>query len=132
MATIAYAAFGLAALGGAAVVAGVLWTLFSQGVWGRVAGPPPGLSPEEARAWAQERARAGSEGRSWQEVRAALTAGQWRDVWPVLLILGGMVGVLVFLPLGILLGTGERLSGAAGLALGLLILWRAYRALQEH
>ncbi len=125
--------FALASLGGASVLAGVLWTLLAQGLWGRPAGPPPHLTPEEARAWTQ--AHPGGEGSphamGWSEVRQALREGDWSEVWPVVLTGGGLVLVLICLPLGVLLGTPEWWSGLIGLAMAIFILVRLYRALQE-
>ncbi len=126
---LAWGAFALATLGGSGVIAGILWILFAQGVWGRVNGPPPDLSPAAARAWAQRRHTTDVTPytMSWADVRTALREGRWRDVWPIILVALGGALVLIFLPLGVLLGTQQRLAGAAGLVLAVLILWRLRR-----
>ncbi len=127
---LAWGAFALATLGGSGVIAGVLWIVFAQGIWGRMDGPPPDLSPEEARAWAQRRtAEPTPYTMSWGDVRLALATGRWRDVWPVILVGLGSVMVLIFLPLGVLLGTEQRVAGAVGLLLAGVVLWRVRRVL---
>ena len=126
--------FALASLGGAAVLAGILWMLFARSLWGHPVGPPPGAPPEEVRAW-RERTSPGVEEPfvlNWVEVKTAVRAGHWRDVWPILFVLGGATAVLIFLPLGILTGTREVWTGAGGLVLGLIILWRGYAALTRE
>lgn len=64
---------------------------------------------------------------SLAEAGQALLAGRWREVWPVVLVVGGTVGVVFFLPLGILLGTDQHWVGLGGLVLGLVIMWRLGR-----
>ncbi len=125
--------FTIALFGGTAFVAGVLWMLFAHSLWGRPTGPPPGLSPEEARQWALERARAKrQDALNWADVRAAVAEGRWREVWPALFVVGGMVAVLLFLPLGILTGTRAFWTGLVGLAAGIVIVWRIYAALWQE
>ncbi len=121
--------FALAVLGGTALIAGTLWMTFAHSLWGRVSGPPPGLSPEEARAWTVEHDPQEGELLSWEMVRASVRAGRWREVWPALFVIGGAAAVFLFLPLGILLVTRAFWSGIIGLAVGILLLWRGYTTL---
>ncbi len=124
--------FVLALFGGTAVVAGVLWALFAHSLWGHPAGPPPGLSREEVRAWYEEHDRKGADSpMSWADVRRAIHDHRWADVWPVLLILSGIALVFIFLPLGILLGTSARVSGLIGLIAGLAVLWRIQHVMRH-
>jgi len=111
--------FALAVLGGTALIAGTLWMTFAHSLWGRVSGPPPGLSPEEARAWTVEHDAQEGDPFSWD----------WREVWPALFVIGGAAAVFLFLPLGILLATRAFWSGVIGLAIGILLLWRGYTIL---
>lgn len=123
--------FTMALLGGTAFVAGMLWMLFAHSLWGHPMGPPPGLSPEQAREWAATRARAEGEKveMGWSEVRAAVASGRWREVWPALFVVGGAVAVLLFLPLAVLTGTRAFWSGLIGLVVGVVVVWRIYAAL---
>ncbi len=124
--------FVLALLGGTGVIAGVLWALFAHSLWGHPAGPPPGLTPEEVRAWYAEHERGEHRAAmSWEDIRRALQEHRWVDVWPVLLILLGMTFVLIFLPLGVLIGTDAWMSGVLGLIVGGLFLWRVQRVLRR-
>lgn len=121
--------FALAVLGGTALIAGILWMTFAHSLWGRVSGPPPGLSPEEARAWAADRNASDEEPPSWEMVRASVRAGRWQEVWPALFVIGGAAAVFLFLPLGILLATRAFWSGIIGLVIGIFLLWRGYSTL---
>jgi len=128
MGMLATVSFGLAALSGAALIAGVLWVTFAQSLWGRPHGPPDELSPEEARKRVHELGQADDPyAMSLNDVAEALVARRWREVWPVVLVIGGIAGVALFLPLGIFLGTRESWIGAVGLAAGVFVLWRLTR-----
>ncbi len=124
--------FILALTGGTAVIAGVLWALFAHSLWGHPAGPPPGLSPEEVRAWyAEHEHNPQHPPMSWEDIRQALREHRWTEVWPVLLILAGMTLVLIFLPLGVLIGTDAWMSGLLGLIVGGVFLWRVQHVLRK-
>ncbi len=134
MSVLASLFFALAVLGGTAVLAGILWVLFARSLWGHPVGPPPDAPPEEVRAW-RERATSETEGPftlNWSDVKRAVAAGQWSRVWPILFVVGGAVAVLIFLPLGILVGTRETWTGLGGLVVGLLLIWRGYVALTRE
>ncbi len=123
--------FTLAALGGAAVLAGVLWMVFAQSLWGHPTGPPLDASPEDVQAWHSARGHPDADTYlvNWQQVKSLVAAGRWRDVWPILFVVGGIVAVLLFLPLGILMGTDEQWVGMGGLLVGLFLIWRGYMTL---
>ena len=128
MSVLAAICFALAVLGGTAVLAGVLWMVFAQTLWGHPVGPPLNASPEEARAWRarREESQMATYALNWPEVKARVAAGHWHEVWPILFVVGGVPVVLFFLPLGILVGTHERWVGLGGLVMGLVLIWRGY------
>ncbi len=103
MKVLAAVCFALALIGGTGALAGALWALLAEGVWGHLGGPPPGLSPSEARAWAQAYARGADAPHTfrWRDVPRAWRERRWREMWPLLFMAGGVILVGIFLPLGL-------------------------------
>ena len=126
----------LAYLGGAGFIAGTLWSLLAHGLWGHPAGPPPHLSPEEARAWTHEHPGGiGSpHAMRWEDIRVALREQRWAEVWPVALALLGGGLALVCVPASFLVTAKHWWKGALGLGIAVIILVRVYTALwgREH
>lgn len=133
MAWAAQVSLALATLGGSGIIASLLWMALAHGVWGHIAGPPPGMDPKAARVWAWERAlgHPSPYRLRWGDVRRAAREGRWREIWPIGLMALGTGLVLTFLPAGLTLGTPRSWLAAVGPAAVLALAGGVWRALRE-
>ena len=64
---------------------------------------------------------------SFGEIKAALNAGRLRQVLPMLLAIGGLLGLILFGSLALLFGLENRVIGAAALAIALYTIYNIAR-----
>ncbi len=121
----------LAVLSSAATLVGLLWMLFAYNLWGHPAGPPSHLSPEEARRWthAHPGGRGTDHRMSWAQMRRVLQQGNWREVWPLALLIGGIGATMAFLGLAVLLGSDKPWNGIIGLLMAAIYVMAVYRVM---
>ncbi len=100
-----------------ATLVGLLWGLLAHGLWGHPAGPPPHLSPKEAREWTHlHPGGVGSSHRmSGARMYVALREHRWREVWPLTLVLWGIGASLLFLSLSLLFLLRSPVNGFIGI-----------------
>jgi hypothetical protein len=110
-----------------AMITGIVWTLTLVGQTQRRSGPEVGAEivadqmsdeADENTVLAQRTAFKGKATSiqaeaefSFVEIKGVLKAGKWREVLPILLAMGGLLGLLAFGSLALLVGVDNKLFG---------------------
>ncbi|MBC7223212.1 MAG: hypothetical protein H5T59_02885 [Anaerolineae bacterium] len=100
----------LAGLSLCAMVGGLAWAMSVSRRMGPGAGPgqrTPGQPPA-----------------SFGDLKGLVRAGDWARAWPVILSIGGLLGLLLFASLAAVVGLEERMWGLASLAVTCYVIAR--------